>query len=163
MCHNSSNFKNKTYVKLCHTIEYINLLWILRWWHFTFACIFFGSGSFPFLETIKPNIILQNTMNAHLFKFRLMSYYLHFWKHNLSFCKWLSMSLYTIKSSRNIFIKLSKYLKNVLVTSLWYVGGSFLTPNDIAFHIKSSLVCNKCNIVFILWNYRNLMISLIPI
>jgi hypothetical protein len=27
---------------------------------FTMACIFFGYGSFPSLETIKPNIILEN-------------------------------------------------------------------------------------------------------
>jgi hypothetical protein len=45
---------------------------------FAIACIFFGFGNFPFLETIKPKIIPQNTINAHLFGFRLMSYSLHF-------------------------------------------------------------------------------------
>jgi hypothetical protein len=58
---------------------------------FTIACIFFGSSSFPSLETITPKIILENTINAHLSRFRLMPYSLHFWKHNLSFYKWLSM------------------------------------------------------------------------
>jgi hypothetical protein len=45
---------------------------------FIIACIFFRFGSFPSLEIIKPKIILENTMNAHLFKFKLMSYFLHF-------------------------------------------------------------------------------------
>jgi hypothetical protein len=54
---------------------------------FTIACIFFGSGSFPFLKIIKPKIILENTMNAHLSGFKLMPYSLHFLKHSLSFYK----------------------------------------------------------------------------
>ncbi len=33
---------------------------------FTIACIFFGSRSFPSLEIIKPKIISENTINAHL-------------------------------------------------------------------------------------------------
>ncbi len=31
--HNSSKFFYKTFVKPCHPIEYLNLLWILWWWH----------------------------------------------------------------------------------------------------------------------------------
>jgi len=104
---------------------------------FTNAYIFFGFGSFPFLETIKSKIIFKNTINAHLSEFKLMSFFLHFWKHNLSFCRWLSMSLYAIKLFRNIFIILSKYFLNALVTALWYVEGPFLTPNKITFHIKA--------------------------
>jgi len=104
---------------------------------FIIVCIFFGFGSFPSFQTIKPNIMLKNTINTHLSRFKLLPYSLHFWKHNLSFCKWLSMSLYTMKSSKNIFIKLSKYFLNVLVTTLWYVGGSFFTLNNITFHIKA--------------------------
>jgi hypothetical protein len=45
---------------------------------FTIACIFFGSSSFPSLETIKPKIIPKNTMNVHLSRFKLMPYSLHF-------------------------------------------------------------------------------------
>ncbi len=45
---------------------------------FIIACIFFGFGSFPSLEIIKPKIIPQNTMNVHLFGFILMPYSLHF-------------------------------------------------------------------------------------
>jgi hypothetical protein len=60
-----------------------------------------------------------------LSRFNLMPYSLHFWKHCLNFYKWLSMSLYTVKSSRNIFIKLSKYSLNTLVTTFLYVGGPF--------------------------------------
>jgi hypothetical protein len=51
------------------------------------ACIFFGSGNFLLLETIKPNIIPENTINAHLSRFKLMPYSLHFKKHNLNFYK----------------------------------------------------------------------------
>jgi hypothetical protein len=50
---------------------------------FTIVYIFFGFASFPSLEIIKPKIIFENTMNAHLSEFRLMPYSLHFWKHNL--------------------------------------------------------------------------------
>jgi hypothetical protein len=104
---------------------------------FTIACIFFRFCNFPSLETIKPKIILKNTINAKLSRFKLMPYSLHFWKHNLNFYKWLFMPLYIVKSSRNIFIKLSKYYLNVLVTTFWYVGGPFSTPNGITFHIKT--------------------------
>jgi len=46
---------------------------------FTIACIFFGSSSFPSLKTIKPKIILENSINAHFLSiFRLMPYSLHF-------------------------------------------------------------------------------------
>ncbi len=130
---------------------------------FTIVYIFFKYGSYPSLEIIKPKIILENTINAHLSKFRLMPYSLHYWKHNLSFCKWLSMSLYIVKSSKNIFIKLSKYFLNVLVTALWYVTSPSLIPNGIAFHIKGPQVYNKCNLISILWSYRYLMISWISI
>jgi hypothetical protein len=120
---------------------------------FIIACIFFGSRSVPSLETIKPKIIPENTINAHLSTFRPMPYYLRFWKHNLSFCKWLSMSLYIVKSFKNIFIKLSKYSLNVLVIIFWYVGSPFLIPNDITFHIKAPPICNKYSFVSIFWSY----------
>jgi hypothetical protein len=44
---------------------------------FIVVCIFFSSSSFPSLETIKPKIIPENTINAHLSRFRLMPYSLH--------------------------------------------------------------------------------------
>jgi hypothetical protein len=47
------------------------------------------------------------------------------------------MSVYIVKSYRNIFIKLSKYSLNVLVMTFLYVGGPFKNPNDITFHIKA--------------------------
>ncbi len=115
----------KAYVKLCHPIEYLNLLGILRWLHVYYCLYFFGFGDFPYLEIIKPNVIPKNTINAHLSGFKLMPYSLHFWKQSLSFCKLLSMSLYTMKSSKNIFIKLSKYSLNALVMAFWYVEGPF--------------------------------------
>jgi hypothetical protein len=104
---------------------------------FTIACILFGYCSFPSLETIKLKIILKNTINAHLSGFWLMSYFMHFWKHNLSFYIWLSMSLYIVKSFNYIFIKLSKYFFNALVTTFYYVKGPFFIPNNITFHIKT--------------------------
>jgi hypothetical protein len=58
---------------------------------------------------------------------------------------------------------LSKYPLNFLVTILWYVGGSFLTPNGITFNIKAPPICNKCSLVYVLWSYRHLMISWISI
>jgi hypothetical protein len=45
---------------------------------FFIAYIFFGSGSFFSLEIIKPKIIPENTINARLFRFKLMPYSLHF-------------------------------------------------------------------------------------
>jgi hypothetical protein len=67
-CHNSSNFFDKIFVKLCHPIEYLNFFYgFLGGGTFIIACTFFGSKSFPYLEIIKPNIIPKNTMNAHLF------------------------------------------------------------------------------------------------
>jgi hypothetical protein len=42
------------------------------------VCIFFGSGSFPSLETIKSKMILENTINAHLSGFSLIPYSLNF-------------------------------------------------------------------------------------
>ncbi len=83
---------------------------------FIIACIFFGPGSFPSLEIIKPNIIPKNTINAHMLGFKQMPYFLHVCKCSSNICSGLPMSLYTIKSSKNIFIKLSKYSLNVLVT-----------------------------------------------
>jgi hypothetical protein len=116
---------------------------------FTIVCIFFRSSSFLSLETIKPKIIPENTINAHLSRFKLMPYFLHFWKHNLSFYKWLSMLLYIIKSSWNIFIKLSEYFLNALVITFWYVGGPF-SLQTISPPYKSPLVYKKCNFVYVL-------------
>jgi hypothetical protein len=45
---------------------------------FTIAYIFFGTSSFPSLEIIKPKIILENTINAHFFGFKLVPYSPHF-------------------------------------------------------------------------------------
>jgi len=139
------------------------LIWWYQYWCFniflfdqlpsflTFLCpkkslCFYGqfnnrchNSSNVFYETF---VKLCHTMNAHLPIFKLMPYPLHFWKHNMSFCEWLSISLYIVKSSKNIFIKLSKYYLNALVTTLWYVGSSFLTPNDITFTTTHLGFCN---------------------
>jgi len=121
--------------------------------------VFFLDLVVPFFGTLNLKIIPKNTMNAHLSRFKLMPYSLHFWKHNMNFYRWLSMSLYTIKSSKNIFIELSKYSLNALVIVFWYVRGPFLTPNSITFHTKVPPVYNTCSVIFMLQSYRDLMIS----
>jgi hypothetical protein len=45
---------------------------------FIIACVFFRSSSVPSLETIKPKIISENTINAYIFGFRLLPYSLHY-------------------------------------------------------------------------------------
>jgi hypothetical protein len=42
------------------------------------AWIYLGTGSLPFLDIINPSIILENTINAHLFGFKLILNCLHF-------------------------------------------------------------------------------------
>jgi hypothetical protein len=39
------------------------------------AWILLGYGNLPSLKAINPNIILENTMNAHLFGFKLIQKY----------------------------------------------------------------------------------------
>jgi hypothetical protein len=119
-------------------------------------------SNFPSLEIIKPKIILENTMNACLFGFILMPYSLYFWKHNSNFYKWLSMSLYIVKLSKIIFIELSKYFLKC------FDNNSLISWRPI-FHSKrhhlpyKSPLVYKCNLVFVFWSYRNLMISWISI
>ncbi len=57
-CHNNNKCFDKTFVKLCHPIEYLNLMWILMWWHVYYCLYFFGSNSFFSFEIIKHNIIV---------------------------------------------------------------------------------------------------------
>ncbi len=47
------------------------------------------------------------------------------------------MSLYVVKSSRNIFMKLSIYFLNAFVIILWNVGGPFFTPKGITLQINT--------------------------
>ncbi len=86
-CHNINKNFHKVYVKLCHPLEYLNLLWIFKWWHVYYCLFFLKIGGFPSFEIIKPNIVLENTINAHFFGFKMMPYSLHFSKHSLTFWK----------------------------------------------------------------------------
>jgi hypothetical protein len=52
---------------------------------FTKASTFLGSITFPSLDTTKPRMVHENTMNAHLFGFRLIPNSLHLKKHFSSF------------------------------------------------------------------------------
>lgn len=97
--YNHKHYKilNKTFIKLCHSIQYLNLQWILWYNMFTIACIFFELGGLPSFETINLIITLENTMKVHFSWFKLIMYSLHFRKHNLNFYKWVYVSLYTMK------------------------------------------------------------------
>ncbi len=128
------------------------------------ACIFFESSSFPSLETIKPKIIPKNTINAHFSRFILMPYSLHFWKHNLSFCKWLSMSL-TIhrKGIQKCFHKIVQILSECFSHCSSICWRAILNSKRHHLPYKSAPICNKCNLVSVLWDHRYLMISWISI
>ncbi len=104
---------------------------------FIITCIFFGSCSLPSFEIINLINIPKKTVKVHFYGFKLIFYSLHFWKHNLSFCKWVSMPQYIVKSSKNIFMKLSKYSLNAFVTTLWNVGGPFFIPKNITVQINT--------------------------
>jgi len=61
----------------------------------------------------------DNTMNAHLSRFKLIPNSLHLKNHFLSFSSWVDRSLKIVKSSRNIFMNTSMFSRNTLVTTLW--------------------------------------------
>jgi hypothetical protein len=107
---NQCKVLDKTFIKLYQTMS----TWIYNdfcgTYMFIITYIFFKLGNLPSFETINPKIIIENTIKVHIFGFELMLYSMHFWKHNLKFCKWVSMSLYTMKLSMNIFMKLSRYI-----------------------------------------------------
>jgi hypothetical protein len=44
---------------------------------FTKASPFLGSVTLPSLDTMKPKMVFENTMNAHLFGFKLIPNSLH--------------------------------------------------------------------------------------
>ncbi len=52
-CHNNNNVFNKTSIKLCHPIEYLNLLWIFRWWHLYYCLYILWIQQFPFFGNNK--------------------------------------------------------------------------------------------------------------
>jgi hypothetical protein len=75
----------KTHLELCHTIEHLYMLWLVGIGMLTKIEIFLGFGSFPSLKSMNSMIILQNSMNAHLFGFKLIYRKLSILlKHNLS-------------------------------------------------------------------------------
>ncbi len=75
---------------------------------FTIAFSYFGSNNFPSFETIKPSIMLEDTIKTHFFGFKPIPYSQHFLKHFFSLDKCVSKSLKTMKSSKKSFIKSSK-------------------------------------------------------
>jgi hypothetical protein len=77
---------------------------------FTNTSTFLGSITLPFLDTMNLKMVLENTMNAHLSKFRLIPNSLHLIKHLFNFSRWVDKSLKIIKSSRNIFMNIIMYI-----------------------------------------------------
>jgi hypothetical protein len=91
--HNCYKILNKTSIKLCHVIEHLNMLWILWYKHVQYRLYFLWIRQLTFFETINPIMTLKTTIKLHFTGFKLMMYFLHFWKHNITFYKWVSMSL----------------------------------------------------------------------
>jgi len=60
----------------------------------------------------------------------------------MNFCKWGSISLYTMKLSKNIFIKLFRYFLNVFLTTLWNVGNPFFTLKGRV--VKTNVTWSLC-------------------
>jgi hypothetical protein len=57
-------------------------IWTMVW-------IFLGFGNLLLKKIIKPSIILENTIKAHLFGFKLIPNFVNFLKHNLNFYIWV--------------------------------------------------------------------------
>ncbi len=83
---------------------------------FAKASTFFGS-MILLLNIMKPRIVFENTMNAHLFRFKLIPNSWPLRKHLLNFSRCVDRSLKIVKSSRKIFMNRSMYSQNVLVTT----------------------------------------------
>jgi len=76
---------------------------------FTKASTFLGSMTLPSLDTMNPKMVPENTMNAHLSKFKVIPNFQHLKKHFSSFSRWVDRSLKTVKSLRNIFMNTLMY------------------------------------------------------
>ncbi len=141
--------------EMCHPKLKTWISWgVVNISRFVKASTFLGSITLPSLDIMKTRIVLENTMNAHLFGFKLIPNYLfnkHLKKHFMSFSRWVNKLLKTIKSSRKIFMNTSMYFWNVLITTPLIMGGSFLTPNDITTHTKGPQFITK---VVLCWSFR---------
>ncbi len=82
ICHNSSKVFNETFLKLCHTIEYLNMLWILKWWHVYYCLYFLWIWLFPFFGNNKT----QN----------------HSWKYNECTFVWIQTKCHIFYTFENI-------------------------------------------------------------
>ncbi len=60
----------------------------------------------------------------------------------MNFCKWVSISLYIMKSSKNIFMKLFRYFLNVFLPTLWNVGNPFFTLKGRV--VKTNVAWSLC-------------------
>jgi hypothetical protein len=124
---------------------------------FIIACVFFRSSSVPYLETIKPKIISENTINAYIFGFRLLPYSLHYWKHCLSFCKWLFMSIIHFKVIQKYLHKIVRIFSKCFGNSSLICWRSILNSKRHYLPYKNPLVYNKCNLVFVRLSYKDLI------
>ncbi len=85
--HNKGKCFYNAHVKLCHPINLDLLGGVVGIGIFIKVSTFLGSITFPYLDSMKPRMVLENTMNAHLFGFRLIPNSLHFKKHFLNFSR----------------------------------------------------------------------------
>jgi len=97
-------------IKLNHSVEYLNLLWTYGYRHLNYGLDFLRSCSLPSFETINPSIISKNTIKAHLFGFKLIPNYMHFWKHDnqISLSKWV----FGRHKFTNIILEKNNYVYN---------------------------------------------------
>ncbi len=158
-CHDSNKVFYKSSVKLCHPIEYSNLLGILRWWHVYYGLYFLWIQQFPFFG--------NNKIEAHPLKYHKCTFFqiqtnAIFFALLKTQAKFLQMTLHVTIHCKVI----QKYLHKIIQILSECFGHGFLICwrsilNFKRHHLsyKSPLVCNKCSFVFVLQSYRYFMIS----
>jgi hypothetical protein len=75
---------------------------------FTKASTFLGSMILPSLDIMKPKMVPKNTMNAHVYGFKLIPNFLHLIKQFFNFSRWVEKSLKIMKS-RKLFVNTPMY------------------------------------------------------
>ncbi len=119
-------------------------------------------SNLPSLEIINLSIIPKNTKNAHLFGFKLIPNFLHLWKHSLSLARWMSISLYKIKSFKKKSLICLDFFKHFIYYFL-VSGKSILNPKSHNYPSENYPIYYKCCLVYLLWCYGYFMVSIISI
>ncbi len=117
--HDRSKLFYEALIKMGYPIKNLNFLGVVGTSMFTKASTLLGSMTLPSLDVMNPKMILENTMNAHLSRFKLIPNSLHLRNHFFSFSRWVDRSPKMVKLSRKIFMNASIYSWKVLVTTFW--------------------------------------------